>query len=491
MIYVIGIGGTGAKCIEAFVHLAAAGLAPDEEVYAFFVDPDEANGTLERAHATLKRYVKSHALELGTIDLFRTKITITDPAVWSPFQHDGRDRLGAFFSYQHLKDTDPAAAHLMDVLFTPDEREEKLTEGFLGHPSIGAAVLGQTIDIAGGREPWATFEAKLGKGAKIFLFGSIFGGTGAAGLPTIARLIDRHLTKIGLAGVPIGAAMMLPYFSFEPERGRKLKADANSFSLNTHAALKYYYSGSYLNVFKAAYFLGERRQAPMGNPSLGGKDQNNEPHFLELYAALAALDFFANPKPGPCAMIARGEDGGISWDDIPGGESVRRKLGQLARFAVSFKYMYREHLADIDKNGKAYRAPWYGNYFINRQVPLSQVSAELDAVQEYSEDYLKWLGTLHESTGLDTNLINWHVFSHRAGDKTSHVRLLPRADTTEFSRMVLPANRGEGLGFGELWEHMCRSRVEDPNTNGVGRFVHALYRECGAGLGIKTNRAGR
>jgi len=32
--YVIGIGGTGAKCIEALTHLCAAGMMPDGELYA-------------------------------------------------------------------------------------------------------------------------------------------------------------------------------------------------------------------------------------------------------------------------------------------------------------------------------------------------------------------------------------------------------------------------------------------------------------------------
>jgi hypothetical protein len=35
--YVIGIGGTGAKCVEAFIHLCAAGLMPDNKSFFRFV----------------------------------------------------------------------------------------------------------------------------------------------------------------------------------------------------------------------------------------------------------------------------------------------------------------------------------------------------------------------------------------------------------------------------------------------------------------------
>ena len=44
--YAIGIGGTGAKCLESLIHLAAAGMMPDNsDLYILFVDPDEANGS--------------------------------------------------------------------------------------------------------------------------------------------------------------------------------------------------------------------------------------------------------------------------------------------------------------------------------------------------------------------------------------------------------------------------------------------------------------
>ena len=42
--YAIGIGGTGAKCLESLIHLAAAGMMPDDnDLCMFFVDPDEAS----------------------------------------------------------------------------------------------------------------------------------------------------------------------------------------------------------------------------------------------------------------------------------------------------------------------------------------------------------------------------------------------------------------------------------------------------------------
>jgi len=493
MYYVIGIGGTGAKCVEAFVHLAAAGLVvPAEDIYAFFVDPDESNGSLGRAQVTLTSYTDCRKLALGTVDLFRNTITIGKPDVWSPFQGAGKKQLDQFFNYQNLTQQTPAAAHLMDVLFSPSEKATELSEGFRGHPSIGAAVMGKTVDPSQ-EEPWTTFEANLrrdatahGQEPKIVLFGSIFGGTGAAGIPTIARLIAQRLQGMNIQNVSIGAVMMLPYFSFERVQTDDLHADAHDFLLNTHAALKYYYNQEYLKTFRAVYFLGERRLSPMGAPAKGGRDQQNEPHFLELYAGLAAIDFFQNGPTRPCVMVARGGQGSLQWTDLPGGQEVRRKLAQLTRFAVAFKYCYHKELTSIAAHGKGYQAPFFVRYFAKRGVSLNQDNLQqLNKVAEFCDKYLRWIGYVHESAGTtpQLQLIDYHAFCTRAnGDGRNSLKLLDTFEPDRFRELILPTKREEVLKLSDLWTHMSDSRVEDNHADGVGRFVHALYQGCGIGL---------
>ena len=48
--FFIGIGGTGAKCAEALIHLCAAGLGPDR-CSIMLVDQDEPNGNASGAGA--------------------------------------------------------------------------------------------------------------------------------------------------------------------------------------------------------------------------------------------------------------------------------------------------------------------------------------------------------------------------------------------------------------------------------------------------------
>ncbi|MBM3211455.1 hypothetical protein FJZ33_04490, partial [Candidatus Poribacteria bacterium] len=145
--YAIGIGGTGAKCIEALTHLSAAGMLPDGELYVLFVDPDKSNGSLERAQIMLQNYIDCKTnLKLGVIDLFKTKIARAEPDVWSPFGDETRPRLDNFFEYSVLKaaqDKAKAPAYLFDVLYSNAEKETPLDMGFRGRPSIGAAVMGK------------------------------------------------------------------------------------------------------------------------------------------------------------------------------------------------------------------------------------------------------------------------------------------------------------------------------------------------------------
>ena len=300
--YAIGIGGTGAKCIESLIHLAAAGMMPKkkQELHVLFVDPDKANGNLERAVGTLECYKTfSNNPQLAQPDLLQTEIDSFADPIFSPFDDvdDNKPILEKYLDHAGLKLANDGAADLFEVLYSKKERTTQLDKGFRGHPSIGAAVMAQTV--LGGDGPWKNFLAKVAIDPmpKIFLAGSIFGGTGASGFPNIAKLI-----KIALDGKPnneqIGGALILPYFTFIVPDGKddELKAKAEHFLMNTQAALPFYQQ--HLNkglknpVYNAIYLMGDESQVKVDKFALGGKPQQNAQHFVELYAALAAIHFF-------------------------------------------------------------------------------------------------------------------------------------------------------------------------------------------------------
>ena len=494
--YVIGIGGTGAKCVESFIHLCAAGLMPDNQsLFALFVDPDGSNGSLKRAETLLQNYYDCKQMKLGETSLFKTGLRIANPDVWSPLS-DKPPRLDQFFNYDTMHQS--AAAHLFDVLYSRKEKETTLEYGFRGHPSIGAAVMAAAVKL-GTEEPWASLRDQIsldvrgGEGAKVMLFGSIFGGTGASGIPTIGRLVSNEFSpQLSSGRFKLGSVLMLPYFSFDPVKHERLRVDAENFLLSTQTALKYYHYQDELKVCNAVYLLGNKTLKPMRASSIGGQQQENEPHLLEMYAALAALHFFAHDNVSGYPHIARAESDTTIWSDLPytqGFARFKEKINQMARFAFAYLSSYHPMLESINDRGGGYRAPWYINFFERKEVDLKgSMEKELKQLKAYCESFLLWLANVEQSQVGDSvtaggQLINFNAFAETSRDENGKPSVSLKEhnqfDRAAFGNLLLPITKGHPQALNDLWEKMSNASVKDPQADGVGRFVNALYRECG------------
>ena len=478
--YAIGIGGTGSKCLEALIHLAAAGMMPDKkaELYVLFVDPDKANGSLERAVKTLECYKTfSNNPQLAQPHLLQTKIDSDITPIFSPFDDgdDDKPQLEKFFDYAGLKLADDGAADLFEVLYSERERTTQLHEGFRGHPSIGAAVMAQTV--LGGDEPWKTFRGKVAKdpAPKIFLAGSIFGGTGASGFPTIAKLIKSAL-DVKPISAQIGGALILPYFTFIDDGDAELKAKAEHFLMNTQAALEYYQRSNKDLVYNAIYLIGDDSQVQLKNFSLGGKAQQNAQHFIELYAALAAIHFFGNDGAadgGAQYFRLDRANNPLKWEDLPdgdGGVKIQSKLRSLYRFSVAYLDVYKPMLDDIH-GGKVSGndAPWYIDFFERNQsnrISLNdaKIEASLNSVKNYCEDFLVWFANVQHSKDDDGKFNPLDKF-----DLTGVVNRIS-------SDITMQPLRGKALN--RLWRNMCSAKGKKSDGADIGKFLSALYRNC-------------
>ncbi|MDE0086329.1 MAG: hypothetical protein OXU23_11485 [Candidatus Poribacteria bacterium] len=477
--YAIGIGGTGAKCLESLIHLAAAGMMPEkkEELYVLFVDPDKANGCLERAVKTLECYkIFSNNPQLAQPYLLQTKIDSEITPIFSPFDNgdDDKPRLEEFFGHAGLRLANDGAADLFEVLYSEKERTTQLHEGFRGHPSIGAAVMAQTV--LGGTGPWKTFQAKVAKDpdAKIFLAGSIFGGTGASGFPTIAKLIKSGLQANPIE-VQIGGALILPYFTFIDNSGAQLKAKAEHFLMNTQAALEYYQRWNKDLVYNAIYLIGDDSQVQLQNFSLGGKAQQNAQHFIELYAALAAIHFFGKGGAGdggPQYFRLDRANKPFNWVDLPdgnGGVKIQSRLRSLYHFSVAYLQVYKPMLDDIAKGQvSGYEAPWHIDFFERNQpnrISLNDIKTQgsLNEIKNYCEDFLVWLANVQHSKDddgkfapiVDFNLTN--VINRISSDNAMQ--------------------RLEAKGLSSVWRNMCSAKRKGEGTD-IGKFLSALYQNC-------------
>ena len=132
--FIIGIGGTGAKCLEHLLHSCAAGLGP-KNLWAGMVDQDEANGNVSRTKILLNKYTNlrnslrnesKHDLASKS-NLFKTHISSNADAVWLPMT-DANPSLKKLINYDSLK---PEVKGLMDCLYDPEELNLKLSEFFV------------------------------------------------------------------------------------------------------------------------------------------------------------------------------------------------------------------------------------------------------------------------------------------------------------------------------------------------------------------------
>jgi hypothetical protein len=492
--YAIGIGGTGAKCVEALAHLCASGLGGGKDLFVMFVDPDRANGSLERATITLEQYRAAAEARGPAKGVFPANVSTPDPMVWSPFGDQTHPRLNTFFKYSTLRSTNEAAAHLFDVLFSDREKETELSEGFRGHPSLGAAALANTVELSG-VEPWASLRNRIGRDGKsgneavVFLFGSVFGGTGAAGVPTIGRLLKNELTGLKAR---IGCALMLPYFSFPRVDDDQLRADAENFLLNTQAALKYYSTQDYLQVFDTAYLIGDDSLTNLGpqpgdgvDPK-GGKDQRNQPHFAELYAALAALDFYEESLPAHCAVIARQSPSKISWGDLPyrsGTRDLKMRLETAIRFAFAHLRIIEPVLDEIRRSGKEYRVPWYQTFFAREGMPLDEAAVgRIQAVSRYSRTYLEWIASVQSSAKrVSLELVNTGPFADSvASTRAREVTIREPGEmlANQFANLTLPLQEEQPRALSDLWARLSDSRAAGRQARGIAGVFEALYEEC-------------
>lgn len=499
--YFISIGGSGAKVLESLTHLCVAGLLPNEikqqKLYTMAVDPDIGNGNLKRASTVLSSYESFQDWKVGNkTPLFKTEVTLAKPLIWNPAEQD--QKLDDVLSYQAYRGT--AVGALYEVLFSREERETFLNEGFRGRPSIGAAVLAKRVALNNRDNrrknsskmdfaPWEQFarlirqDVKNGQTAKIFLAGSVFGGTGASGLPTIARLLRRSFeTYFDDGNVLIGGAFLLPYFSFAPDKETQQKlageiyASSENFSTNTKAALEYY------NVrekdFHSMYFIGDDVLSQMKNFSIGAATQMNESHIVDLYAALAAVDFYQSELDTvkQCSYIARAEENKFTWTDLPNvkmddGSEIRVKdrLGQLARFIFAYVHLVKPVLNDLS-TGKIdlYRYPWYVDY-------LDGIDTNTDAMKSfdtYVDRFVHWIAQIEgmesESNGRSIDLIN----------KTSFTSDPVAVVAENFSTII--QDEDAGISIHELWYRLCEETREVKSASGIGKFIRALYDSCAA-----------
>ena len=363
-LFLITGGGTGAKVAEAFVHLCAAGLGPDE-AHVLLVDADTDNGNLARAADAARAYSamarwpwQIDATVGGTFGFgkehvgarpFATKLHVhrlTQP-VETAMQGGIRNAAAA----------KPQLERVLDLFYDESEQEADCTDGFRARPNLGCLLMAGHLESRLTKEagPRAFLEALAAatsaagpEPVPVVVAASVFGGTGASLLPVVRRRVGQALQNLGKQVAPgqlrWSAVKLLPHY--QPKQ-RAASVDPDRFLLDTASALQFYSASYGANGaaaeadgrYDAVYVVGSDR--PSRNRvtvALGKSGQANPAYVEELVGALAVLDAAGPGKSGKTIRVLHSDAdaGGLAWRHLPGGNAVRDRLGSLLHLAALF-----------------------------------------------------------------------------------------------------------------------------------------------------------
>ena len=489
--YVIGIGGTGSRCIESFVHLSAAGLGPDTS-WLGLVDQDQANGNVVNAAQLISKYreVRGDLRQLdqnilsSNCGLFRTAIsTATSGHLWCPLPDDG-STLENIFRKDILK---PELKGMFECLYSESEQKMDLGVGFRGKPHLGAAAI---LSRANSDEPYWRELLEIiegvrgGNEVRIFLVASVFGGMGASGFPTIARLLQAELKKRGItSGVKIGGALFLPYFSFSSPSDNQDQdvARSEAFLEQAQGALMFYDDlMRNENFLDSLYLIGWSPIIKLPYHEKGGQNQINPPMIPELYGSLAAAHFFSTEEITSRSIyqIGRRNSNEVGWPDLPAigrdPNEVANKLGQLIRFAVAYKYMYQPSLSD--PKSVNYEESWFRSK-IEVDLKDPNISTAVHNLGEYCDILLRWSASLSYfgAKGSEVNLFSPAVYAKaddtaRAGD-AELLGNLGRKQRKMFDSLIYGE---EGPSLHRIFERMTYEKADHGHI-GFSKFCGSLF----------------
>ena len=429
--YIYAIGGTGSRVLRSlsmFLAAGCGGTAVNSEIVPIILDYDTTNGDLKKTIEVLERYNKIHSAIYQPTDSDKTTffgtpvIKIKDKAAQAqnpdgivfqqqsgynaclngaPGQGNANGTL-TFDKFLGLQTMTPQNGsyethQLLTSLYNNNPQDDALTElymdfvqGFLGCPNIGCLVSKNFTETAEYQSACSNFNPNSDK---ILIIGSVFGGTGASGIP---MLLDALRDDQRTNNAKIAVLAMLPYYKIDQDPHSPVSSE--TFMAKTKAAMTAYELPNNVNA-KAdrLYYVGDPDMF-MAFPNNPGKDrQINKALFAEFVAAMCVVDFMQlpinsipngayecgltdnAPISSPGNPIA-GTEHTIKWEHFFDKETITPFIEPLMRFTI-FEKFFAEYKPVANDT-------WFGNNGLDDSNDL------VIALRDYSEDLFTWLAEL-------------------------------------------------------------------------------------------------
>ena len=428
--YVIAVGGTGNKILESIVYAACADAfytvnekgkhVPISKLDMLSVDVDAACGNTTRAKRAAEYYEEVRSAFASSPYRRRCFHTAVSVDRWSM----NLSRRAA--SVKHMARSHSRDQLLARTLFSATEAQLEYSEGFRGHPDLGvlffAEMLGGLDDARRTGQPDELnalidrMDADIASGETVHLIlcGSIFGGTGASGIPALskymhARYADRREQFV------MGSMLMLPYYSVPQvnvDETKEIAVNSDEFLDKARTALQYYGMESMIRdsdtdpsgIFDAVYLLGLPPEYFVSTRiySTGSQSQENDAHMLEWLAARCIARFMRTGFRGADAhnidcYYYQWHTPTFAWASFDeDGPSYQARYGGLLKAAAVFfsecyptfkKYVTR---ASRKAERVGYCAPFFHRLRRSSAAQRAQLEKRLDALYQFWAFYVNW-----------------------------------------------------------------------------------------------------
>ena len=394
----IGVGGTGARVLEAFTYLSAAGVlgADIPSVHMRMIEMDTDNGNLGRLSKVLDSYSRCHDSVFSYVQEWQSRKIIyknTSPFTWQIGVQGNASTLNQKFN------NNTENKSLLHGLFGSEDLELLLEEGCKGRPRIGALEYAKRFqdDIQPGNADafWSRLftgdlAAASGTGElTVMLVGSMFGGSGASGVPNIAKMIKRQFCNG--AENKVGLMLMSPFYNFTDNAVFENKgAESKKFMINSKTALLYYDQSDLLDTLHSLYVVGgevkpmRKMDGTPANDSTGSKSQCNPAMPAVLVAALSVLNFFkeaTNENSGQVVISKTGSSEENNWGSYPYRSQLQEGINRLQRLSLMWRFVYNkiDVLDDWRIIHKKYKNLMSGTAF----VPHGDFLKETEFIREF------------------------------------------------------------------------------------------------------------
>lgn len=324
-VFVIGIGGTGMRCLESFVHLCAMGMFDNHDVRMLALDTDRLNGNFARLQELLAFYNRINKDKVSSDTLFSARINY---GTFTPDYDKNNVTFNSISDYSSAsslligENVKYRESDLCDLFLDSKVRAMDLAHGYRAQTQLGSMLMYHAIIEEAYKTKRSDYNSELrsfikelneSSGNQVFIFGSVFGGTGASSIPIIPRAFQKAAEIMFGEQAQVleknfyGSVIMTNYFSFDIQKQDAIVATSDKFALNSQAALAFYASDKTVNrTYRRMYILGRENMRNISNEKAktdtGGASQENPVDYMELIAAFAAYDFFKTCDGGESAF---------------------------------------------------------------------------------------------------------------------------------------------------------------------------------------------